>query len=136
MAKNGSTNHAGRSAKNHGIISIATGCLDNQHLQQTAVVNAVDRKYFTWLRQRIALYHFALKQPFWDYERMEYKVDSQGSYLLEPRPINTNDKILSVLTQHRGWLSKMTNECFHDHMAGKEMWYFQGEGRKTSLRRW
>src|SRR5579883_1022692 len=30
---------------------------------------ATDRTYFTWLRQRTAQYHFALKQPCWDHER-------------------------------------------------------------------
>ena len=62
---------------------------------------------------------------------MEYKVDAQGNFILEPRPINTNDKILSVLTHHYGWLYKITNECFREHMAGSETWYFQGEGRSN-----
>jgi hypothetical protein len=51
-----------------------------------------DRTYFTWLRQRTAQYHVALKQPCWDHEKGEYKVDAQGNFVLEPRPINTNDK--------------------------------------------
>ena len=53
-----------------------------------------------------------------------------GQPHLEPRPINTNDKILSVLTKHHGWLYKITNECFQDHMAGTDTYYFQGEGRQ------
>ena len=48
---------------------------------------------------------------------------------MEPRPINTNDKILSVLTQHKRFLYKMRNSDYQDHMAGKDTYYFQGEGR-------
>ena len=61
---------------------------------------------------------------------MQYKVDAQGSFVLEPRPINTNDAILFVLNKHHGWLYKMTNGCFRDHMAGTDTYYFQGEGRQ------
>jgi hypothetical protein len=88
-----------------------------------------DRTGFTWLRQRTAQYHVALKQPCWDHDKAEYKVDAQGNFILEPRPINTNDKILSVLTQHKGFLFKMRNSDYQDHMAGKDTYYFQGEGR-------
>jgi len=95
-------------------------------------VSNSDPKYFTWLRQRIAPYHFALKQPCWDHEKMEYKVDGNGNLALEPRPININDRILAALVQHHGWLYKLTNECFRDHMESRETWYFQGDGRQDS----
>ena len=88
-----------------------------------------DRSYFTWLRQRTAPHHCALKQPCWNHERGEYKVDAQGNFILEPRPINTNDKILSVLTQRKGFLYKLRNADYHDHMEGTDTYYFQGEGR-------
>jgi hypothetical protein len=57
-------------------------------------IPVTDASYFTWLRQRTAQYHFAQKQPCWDHEKMDYKADAQGNFILEPRPINTNAKIL------------------------------------------
>jgi hypothetical protein len=70
-----------------------------------------------------------LKQPCWNHDKAEYKVDEQGNFILEPRPINTNDRILSVLTQHKGFLYKLRNSDFQDHMAGRDTYYCQGEGR-------
>ena len=130
MAGKCSTRQPGRPAKDHGLNSAAR-FLDNRHLRQIAVASSkTDPKYFTWLRKRTAQYHFAFKQPCWDKKKGDYKVDAQGNLLLEPRPINTNDKILTVLTKHCGYLYKMKNECFQDHMAGEETYYFQGEGRQ------
>src|SRR5579883_1022516 len=90
---------------------------------------ATDRTYFTWLRQRTAQYHFALKQPCWDHEKSEFKIDGQGNYILEPRPVHTNAQILSVLAQRKGFLRKMRNADYQDHIAGTDTYYFQGEGR-------
>src|SRR5262245_31996913 len=67
MVENGPSNHRNRSATNHGINSFAPRCLHNQHLQHAVVMKSNVPKYFTWLRQRIAPYHFALKQPCWDH---------------------------------------------------------------------
>ena len=50
------------------------------------------------------------------------------SFLSHARSTPTT-KILSVLTKHHGCLYKMTNECYQDHMAGTDTYYFQGEGR-------
>jgi hypothetical protein len=56
-------------------------------------------------------------------------VDEQGNFILEPRPINTNGKILSVLQGQKGFLYKLRNADYQDHMAGRDTYYFQGEGR-------
>src|ERR1019366_1131705 len=32
-------------------------------------------------------------------------------------------------TQHKGFLYKLRNSDYQDHMAGKDTYYFQGEGR-------
>jgi hypothetical protein len=99
-------------------------------MQPAPIVNAKqDPSYFTWLRQRTAQYHFALKQWCWDKAKNEYKLDEQGNFILEPRPINTNTDILSVLTKHKGFLYKMRNSDYQDHMDGSATFYFQGEGR-------
>lgn len=94
-----------------------------------APATVIDRAYFTWLRQRIAQNHFALKQPCWDHEKSEFKIDGQGNYILEPRPVHTNAQILSVLTQRKGFLRKMRNADYQDHIADTDTYYFQGEGR-------
>jgi hypothetical protein len=90
------------------------------------------RAYFTWLRQRTAEYHFALKQPCWDHELTRYKQDDNDRFILEPRPINTNDRILSVLTSRKSFLYKMTNLHYQDHLEGNDTYYFQGNGRPSA----
>ncbi len=88
--------------------------------------------YCTWLRQRIAPYHIGIKQPCWDHEKGDYKVDAHGNFVLEPRPINTNDRILSVLVNHRGFLHTLRNRHFDDHMKGTDTFYFQGNGQASA----
>ncbi len=48
---------------------------------------------------------------------------------MEPRPVHTNAQILSVLAQRKGFLRKMRNADYQDHIAGTDTYYFQGEGR-------
>ncbi len=116
VVEKGPPHHPGRLAKDHAAVNPAARFLDNQHLQQIAVVNIPDaNKYYTWLRKRTTTHHFA-------------QLTEVGI-----RPVNTNAQILDLFTgKGRKWLPTIRNRHFDDHMQKIDTLYFQGNGQASA----